>query len=135
MQQSVKRPISATVVAVLLGVFGGLAVLTGSFWATRSLLSEESQFPNIGNEALATMSILSVVIGALWVVAAYQLWEKKKWAWQFTVFAGIAGILLSAVAHIVAGGFNLLSLSWVYPIVAVVAIVVLFIPEVREYYI
>ncbi|MFQ5884221.1 MAG: hypothetical protein ACE5IO_03880 [Thermoplasmata archaeon] len=134
MDQGAKRPTGATVVAILYGVFGSLALFTGSFWMSRSLLSREPLFSDMSNQTFAIMSLLSVIFGLLYGIAADRIWGRKTWAWQLGVVAGILGIILSVIAHIIAGGINLLSLSWVYPVVAVIALVILYLPDVKSYY-
>jgi hypothetical protein len=96
-----KRPGTITAAAIICGVLGGFNILAAIFILISSaLLSGTSQplpeLPPFGSASvglLIGLGILSLIFGALYGLACWQLWDCKK-------SGGILGIILGALGLI-----------------------------------
>lgn len=130
----VGRPISVSLLAVLLGVIGGLSVLTASYFFTVGLFSDEPVLAGVGNDAVVGMAFLSLMVGILFAYSAGILWDGKESAWRFSVEVAVFALIVSAAVQlVVTTGFVMLGVSWIVTIASVVALVILFLPDVRGY--
>lgn len=129
-----ERPVGVAVVAVLLAIFGFWAVFAGGYWFGFSIASDDPIIHGLAKGTITGLGVLSATIGILYVIAAERLWTLKEWAWHIGVFASVFGIVATLAAHIITGRIILIVLSWFYPLVAVAALIVLYLPDVREYY-
>jgi len=132
----IRRPTAITIIALALGIIGGLAVLTGSYLVTSSILRATSIVPGLGLDELLTVLVLSIGMGFLTALAAGFLWGRKPGARQFGLGASMVVLVTSIVAQLsFATPVMAIGISWVATLVCGIALLVLGVPtsDVRSY--
>src|SRR6266581_2630837 len=88
------RPVGITVLAAVVGAFGIVTALLGLWDVLRGFVLGIMESPNAGGHALAG-GIFSVVLGGVYMIAAYGLWYLRPWAWWLAAAVSVAGIVVS----------------------------------------
>ena len=81
-----RRPRGITVVAVLLGLLGTLAILFGALAVVLFAIGDGK--PEVDQEQLRELVVVGVAYGVLGIaqlVVAWALWALKRWAWWLTI--------------------------------------------------
>lgn len=116
MQQPTDRPIGVTLIAILLAL-NGIVVLISAFG-----------FFGLPPQRAVGM-IIQVVFGLVMLYLAYGVWTLQAWAWLATMIIEGINALFALLALIVAPGAIAI---WVSLILAIVIIVILLQPSVRD---
>jgi len=88
------RPVGITVLAAVVGAFGIVTALLGLWDVLRGFVLGIMESPHEGGRALAG-GIFSVVLGGVYMLAAYGLWYLRPWAWWLAAAVSVAGIVVS----------------------------------------
>ncbi|MEE9340165.1 MAG: hypothetical protein V3V21_00695 [Thermoplasmata archaeon] len=130
----VGRPLSISLLVVLLVVLGALSAFTGGFFLVVGLLGDEPVLTDVGNDAVVGMALLSVLVALLFGYSGSLLWDGKESAWRVSVEVAMFALIVSvAVQLVVTTGFVMLGVSWIVTIASIVALVILFLPDNRGY--
>lgn len=87
-QGPVERPLGVTILAVLAGIGGVMAILGGIF------LGSVVQSYGFGAMMAGVGGSIMVVMGLVNLVIAYGLWSGFSWAWWLTViFTGLNALM------------------------------------------
>lgn len=95
------RPTGVTVLAVLNGIFGVFALLGGlGMMLGGGAIATMMGGPDGGMfAALAgVFGFVFLVMGALYLLAAWGLWTRKRWAWYVAMVGVVLGILNGIVS-------------------------------------
>lgn len=130
----VGRPLSISLLVVLLVVLGGLSALTAGYFLVLGLFSDETVLAGVGNDAVVGMALLSVLVALLFGYSGSMLWDGKESAWRLSVEVAVFALIVSVAVQLVATtGVVMLGVSWIVTIVSIVALVILFLPDNRGY--
>lgn len=133
------RPTGATVIAVIDGILGVLAILGGVLvMAGGALLGGIAGSSGANGGAAAggilagagfIFGIIVILVGVLYLAVAYGVWKARGWAWMLGMVVSIIFLVLGVLG--LSGGIS------VYNIIEVVlpAVVIYFLwtPEVKRY--
>ena len=95
MNETQKRPLGVTILAILMILMGLLTIVGGIIGLGVSTISSEL-------EVLALFGIMAIIIGILLLPAGYGLLKGKKWAWTLSIVLNIIGVILNLTG--LAGG-------------------------------
>ena len=95
MNETQKRPLGLTIIAILTLIAGVLALFGGIIGLGVSTVSSEL-------EGLAFLGIIATIIGIITLPAGYGLLKGKKWGWTLAIVSNIISIPLNLAG--VAGG-------------------------------
>lgn len=128
-----RMPGSAILLVLMLGVVGGLAVLTGFYFLTRALAGAEPPVASMSGGTFLTMSALSSVVGILSILSAIQIWEYEKGSLKFVIVAALVGLVASiGVQLTTTTGFVMIGVSWVATLVSIVTPILIFSKDVKD---
>lgn len=127
-----KMPGSAILSVIMLGIVGGLAVLTGFYFLTRALAGAEPPIADMSGGTFLTMSAASSIVGVLFMLGANQIWNYEKGSWHFVIVAGLVGLVASiGVQLTTTTGFVMIGVSWIATLVSIVTLVLIFSKDVK----
>lgn len=95
------RPLAVTAAAIIVGLFGVLGLLTG--------LGVYLLGVGVAAGQLAWLGGLSLIWGAVDVVAAYGLWHLQKWGGQLTAISAALGAIGGLIFFTADYGFTVVT--------------------------
>lgn len=109
-----KRPVGVTIIAVLAGIGGVLAIIGGF-----GLMALSGAISTIAGAAGVTYPLFSasiwgiilIILGVLELAGAYGAWNLKKWAWTLLVGLSVLSILQGLAFMTATGMGNLLGIA------------------------
>jgi hypothetical protein len=129
-----KRPVGVTILAIL-AIIGGAFALLGSlllFLAGAAIASGSvtTGSTNLSAGTAFTVAVVALVLGALDIVWGIGALRLRPWAWTLGIALGVLNVL-SSILNIVLGRGLQVS-DYVGIIIAILIIVYLFTPRVRQ---
>ena len=82
MNETQKRPLGLTIIAILTIIFGLLALFGGFISLGVSTISSEL-------EGLAFLGIIIIIMAIIMLPAGYGLLKGKKWGWTLAIISNI----------------------------------------------
>ena len=134
------RPTGATVVAVIEGIIGVLALLAGLLFmvgmsVVGGLAGTQVDTPNAQGLGAVfagvgiVFGVIIILIGLLYLAIAYGAWKGRSWAWMLGMIVSIIAIVFGVLG--LSGGVNVGSIiSLALPIIVVYF---LWQPEVKRW--
>ncbi len=90
MNETQKRPLGLTIIAILTIIFGLLALFGGFISLGVSTISSEL-------EGLAFLGIIIIIMAIIMLPAGYGLLKGKKWGWTLAIISNIITIPLNLI--------------------------------------
>ena len=99
-----QRPTGVTIIAVLAIIVGILSLLGGLLVVAASAFVGAIASP-VGGAVLVALGSFLVLIGLIFLVAAYGFWKGTKWGWWVGIIA-TALSLIGSVVSLATGNFT-----------------------------
>ena len=127
-----KRPLGITILAILAIIVGALFALVGllAFVGAGAIASGAATGTHLSAGVAFTVAAVALVLGVLDIVWGIGALRLRPWAWTLGVALGVLNILNSGLNVVLGQGFSAGSI--VGDIIAVLIIVYLFTPRVRQ---
>jgi hypothetical protein len=99
-----QRPTGITILAVLAIIAGGLLILGGLAAVAGGAILGAVTGSGFLAGYIGLIGIAILALGAVYIAAAYGLWNLRPWAWQLTLIAASLSIALQVLQF--AGGIG-----------------------------
>jgi hypothetical protein len=131
------RPMGATVISIIEGIIGVLALLAGLLFmigmsVVGGLANSNANAQGLGGVFAGVgivFGVIIILIGVLYLAIAYGVWKGRSWSWMLGMIVSIIAIVFGVLG--LSGGVSLTSIiSLALPIVVVYF---LWQPEVKRW--